>query len=135
MIINKALALKLWSDVFGNSVLWATDCFGTWIYRDDYNATEITRKRPNGDNKYYNYGWTIDHIMPISKGGKDHWNNFEPMHYLNNLAKAGEISFKIHNESFQVVKCDLVPDYGYGIKNQLTNERVDWKATQLRWYV
>jgi len=87
------------------------------------------------DGKEYSYCWNLDHIMPIAEGGRDEWNNFEPMHCNNNLAKGDKLSFKIGDSSYQVVKCDLCPGYGYGIQNQKTGVRVDWKATQNRWYV
>ncbi|MBU1142306.1 MAG: HNH endonuclease [Firmicutes bacterium] len=135
MVITRVVAMRLWNDIFGENTIWARDCFGTWIHKDDFGNTTNMRRRPNGDGKEYVYGWTVDHIMPISKGGKDTWNNFEPMHYINNNKKGGDISFKIENVSYQVIKCNLCPGYGYGIKNQQTNQRIDWKGVQQRWYI
>ena len=132
MNINKDAAMKLWNDVFGANTLWAADCFGTWMYKDDYGENQKGRVRPGGDGNRYLYGWAIDHIMPVAKGGKDDWNNLEPMHMANNLEKSDNISFKIGQESFQVVRCEFSD--GYGIKNQRTNVRVDWKGVQKRWY-
>ena len=57
------------------------------------------------------------------------------MHIRNNELKSGLINFKIRNVPYQVVKCELSPGYGFGIKNQLTNKRVDWKHNQKRWYI
>ena len=62
--------MKLWNDVFDENTIWAQDCFGTWIYKDDFNHAESNRKRPNGDGEYYHYGWNVDHIKPISVGEK-----------------------------------------------------------------
>ena len=134
MEITKEVAIKLWKDVFGDTVVWATDCFGVWIYRDDYGNIDICRKRPNGDGKDYSYGWSIDHIMPVAKGGKDEWNNFEPMHIQSNSSKSDNTSFRINDVSFQVIKCNLSPVYGYGIKELKTGLRVDWKGKQGRTY-
>ena len=133
MTIDRNLADELWKDIYGDDV-WVTDCFGTWMHKDDYGDIEKVRTRPNGDGKNYNYGWNIDHIMPQDNGGKDHLNNFELMHHSNNNAKDSNISFKINDIPYQVVKCDLCPGYGYGIKNQKSNKRVDWKAIQNRCY-
>lgn len=135
MVVSQKIAMKLWRDVFGENTIWIRDCFGTWMHRDDYGDTEKVRRRPNGDNVDHVYGWTVDHIMPEAKGGKDTWNNFEPMHFINNSKKKDDISFKIGDIPYQVIKCDLCPSYGYGIKNQITGDRVDWKGIQRRWYM
>jgi hypothetical protein len=136
MTVNRKLAIKLWNDVFGN-VLWAQDCFGTWIYRDDYGDTETTRIRPNGDGKRYSYGWNVDHIFPLARNGKDVMNNYEPMHWINNNNKGDELNFYINEIPYQIIKCDICGSnglYGKGIKNQWTDKRVDWKGTQKRYY-
>ncbi len=43
--MTKQMALKLWDDIF-DKALWAQDCYGTWVYRNDYGDHETTRKRP-----------------------------------------------------------------------------------------
>lgn len=63
--MTKQMALKLWDDIF-DKALWAQDCYGTWVYRNDYGDHETTRKRPGGSEKKYNYGWEVDHIKPKS---------------------------------------------------------------------
>lgn len=129
MKVDKDTALMLWEYVYGNKT-WATDCFGTYIYRDDYGDLKTKRIRPNGTGQSYNYGWSVDHIMPDAQGGKDHLNNYEPMHQSNNSTKSDSLNFKINDVNYQVVKCDISPGYGYGIKSLRTAKRVDWKAAQ-----
>ena len=32
------------------------------------------------------YGWEVDHIVPLSRGGGSDMDNLRPMHWLNNTA-------------------------------------------------
>jgi len=33
------------------------------------------------------YGWEVDHIKPVSKGGTDDLDNLQPLHWENNRRK------------------------------------------------
>lgn len=139
---KRELAMKLWKDIFGNE-LWAQDCFGTWMYRDDYGDHEKTRNdRPEGTGKYYSYGWDIDHIRPQSDFAKDDnsdfLNNFEPMQYINNARKSDNLTFEINGVRYQVITCSICNSHGkkgYGIKRMSDGRRVDWKGVQNKYYL
>ena len=132
--MTKEDALKIWDDVFGNTK-WAMDCFGTYMYRDDYGDTETMRIRPDGDGKKYSYGWEIDHIRPKSNFSNESeaniMNNYEPMHWINNRDKADNYPhFEIEGKQYKIVRCDICSSnglLGYGIKDENGN-RIDWKG-------
>ena len=35
-----------------------------------------------------NFGWEVDHKIPLSKGGAHHINNVQPLHWQNNAKKS-----------------------------------------------
>ena len=132
--MEKEKALKLWDVIFGEKTKWATDCFDTWIYRDDYGEIEKKRLRPGNTNEY-KYGWEIDHIRPKSDFGEnadpDLYNNYEIMHWNNNRTKGDNYpQFTIEGKEYKVVKCDICEKNnlkGYGIVDS-DNKRIDWKG-------
>lgn len=120
-------AKKIWKAVFGDKE-WAQDCFGTWMHRDAHSKEEVLKLRP-GNSKKYDYSWNIDHIKPkasfLNESNADFFLNYEPMHRLNNLAKAdNENEFQINGHEYKIVKLEN----GYGIIDVESGERVDWKA-------
>ena len=52
------------------------DICGAEIHYEDY-----------GD-RGSSWGWEVDHIVPVSKGGKDDLSNLQPLHWRNNCLKA-----------------------------------------------
>ena len=132
MEINRKNALRFWETVYGSELL-VSDCFGTLIYKEDYG--DYTTERLY-EGKKYNFGWTIDHILPIKLGGTDDNNNLEIMHWKNNQEKGDHNTFVINNIRYAIYRCKQTVDgyRGYGIINQNTGLRIDWKATQHKYF-
>lgn len=54
------------------------DSSGAWIARFSYGDTESI------------FGWEIDHVYPISKGGSDDERNLRPINWRNNRSKGND---------------------------------------------
>ena len=137
--MEKEDALKLWEAMFGNSE-WATDCFGTWMNKNDYGDAKIKRIRP-GNTKAYSYGWEVDHIRPKSDFGEnadpDLYNNYEIMQWSNNRSKADDYpQFEVNGKKYKVVVCEICKANnlkGYGIEDE-SGKRIDWKGKNNRYF-
>jgi hypothetical protein len=60
-----------------DSTEWRQDACNAWINRKSYGQETI-------------YGWEIDHILPIAKGGTDHTENLRAIHWKNNRSKGDD---------------------------------------------
>lgn len=80
MIYNKNLIQQIWEKAIPvlnqNSAHVRKDKCGAWIVFEAY-----------GDRNS-EYGWEIDHIIPVDKGGTDDLANLQPLHWDNNAAKS-----------------------------------------------
>ncbi len=54
------------------------DAFGSLIWRQGYG--QLGSK----------FGWEIDHIVPVAKGGSDDLDNLQPLQWENNRRKGDE---------------------------------------------
>lgn len=71
--------LSVWSKgsvVPGQSpAMWRTDLCGALMRYSDYG------------NIYSQYGWEVDHILPVARGGGDELSNLQPLQWANNRQK------------------------------------------------
>lgn len=60
--------------------------FGFFFFRRDLTGSVIAKHDYGKKNQY---GWEIDHVVPISNGGTDVIANLQPLHWKNCLLKGG----------------------------------------------
>ena len=70
---------KVWEKGFSiegyDAAKFRHDTCGAWMQKNKYGSEE-------------NLGWAIDHVYPLSKGGKNDLENLRPMNWQNNRSKA-----------------------------------------------
>jgi hypothetical protein len=65
--------------VAGNDpAVFRKDACGAWMKRSDYGNTESQ------------YGWEVDHIVPVARGGADDYSNLQPLQWQNNRGKSDD---------------------------------------------
>jgi 5-methylcytosine-specific restriction endonuclease McrA len=82
LVASKELIDKVWQKgvpIRGNDPdVWRKDTEGNRIRKGSYGT--------EGE-----YGWEIDHKIPVSKGGSDNLRNLQPLHTEENRAKSDKI--------------------------------------------
>jgi 5-methylcytosine-specific restriction endonuclease McrA len=53
-------------------------------YKKDFCGATISRDEYGLESEY---GWEIDHIVPVSEGGTDRMTNLQALHWENNRTK------------------------------------------------
>lgn len=92
MEINKEEARRLWEAQFGKNL---TPC--------DFAGRQMNKASYNDRNS--KYGWNVDHILPLSRGGKTADHNLICCHVLTNDEKADKFPcFKANGQSFEIQK-------------------------------
>lgn len=98
-MFSEEIIAKVWEKAFpqpnNNPNIFRKDYSGAWICYSEYG-------------KRTEYGWEIDHLKPLSKGGTDDLSNLYPLFWKNNLSKGEDYpewhtqwsSSGVKNESF-----------------------------------
>lgn len=109
MNLNKETAIRLWAQQFGKSQKAI-----------DFSGREIAKAAYNDRNS--NYGWNVDHILPLSRGGKTADHNLICCHILTNDEKADKFPcFKANTKEFEIQK----RQNHYEIVERTANQRVE----------
>jgi hypothetical protein len=48
---------------------------------------------PEHGNRQSNFGWEIDHIIPVAGGGTDALDNLQPLNWHNNAQKGDQVEW------------------------------------------
>lgn len=79
---DESLIQAIWEkakvDPNNDPKVFRKDYAGAWIRRMDYG------------NRNAKYGWEIDHLKPLSKGGTNDESNLLPLHWENNEKKGAD---------------------------------------------
>jgi len=62
-----------------SAAVYRYDRYGYWIRRSDHG------------NRNSEFGWEIDHIVPVSLGGFSIINNLQPLNWQNNVKKQAKL--------------------------------------------
>lgn len=82
-----------------NYPLFRKDCYGSSMQKNKYHSTE-------------KWGWEIDHIKPVVRGGTDELDNLQPLYWENNRYKAD--TYQYLTESAIIRQADKIRDKADG---------------------
>ncbi|WP_421725470.1 HNH endonuclease signature motif containing protein [Bauldia sp.] len=73
------IPIKVWTkgrEIAGyDPAIWRHDAYGSVIRFTDYG------------NRQSDFGWEVDHIVPVAAKGSDDLTNLRPLHWRNNVAR------------------------------------------------
>ena len=94
MELNKETALRLWTKSFGKETKFK-----------DFAGREIAKGAYNDRNS--DYGWNVDHILPVSRGGKTADYNLVVCNIATNDEKADKFPvFRANGTQFEILKVE-----------------------------
>ena len=76
--------------------------FGDSLVGYDFAGQEVRFGSHN--QRGSQYGWDRDHILPLSKGGKDNFANLQIVNMATNAERANKMTFWIDETLYQVKK-------------------------------
>lgn len=79
--------------------IWRQDVAGAWICRNHYGKTDSET----------GYGWEVDHIKPLSKGGETELDNLRPLQWANNRSKS---------DDYPLWTSEITSDGGHNIRQE-----------------
>ena len=92
MVLNQETAMRLWNKQFGDETRVT-----------DFANREIDKGAYNDRNS--KFGWNVDHILPVSQGGKTNDSNLIVCHIQTNDEKADKFPcFTANDIKFEIVK-------------------------------
>ncbi|WP_027121523.1 HNH endonuclease domain-containing protein [Mycoplasma leonicaptivi] len=113
MDINKQNAQKLWKERYGNKK----------VIRD-YTRYEIHFDQYGTETEF---GWDVDHIIPLSRNGSGRKTNLVICHHLTNNEKENKTSWWATLENGDEVRLQVT-------KGKIKNQDTDEILYDSRWY-
>lgn len=79
-------------DERGKQLVWAKGEVITGYHPDTWrqDICGYAMKYQDHGDRNSEYGWEVDHILPVSKGGTDNLDNLQPLHWENNATKGDQ---------------------------------------------
>ncbi|MBC3934315.1 HNH endonuclease signature motif containing protein [Undibacterium rugosum] len=79
MLFDEAMKLHIWNKASTvdhvDASTWRRDQCGAWIKYTEFG------------NRFSDYGWEIDYILPLAEGGVHEEKNLRPLQWENQLSK------------------------------------------------
>lgn len=111
--MNEDLKNQIWEKAFVSEGfdpnLIRKDCCGALILKSEFG---------NYNSKF---GWVIDHVFPVSRGGDDNIKNLRPMQWENNTSKGND--FPVYHAT---VKAENNDNIHYNSQFKVNDKLAEW---------